>query len=385
MLTTLAALAAVSLTLQQGSGQSSGRNPTNSDTTVAVQQGARLDVNNFGGEIVVRTWNQNSVRVRASHSSRSRVAVSASSNTVMVRTEGRRGPPSIVDLDISVPAWMGMSLSGTYTDISVENAGGAITAESVQGDIEVTGGTGSITLKSVEGGVTLSKTKGRIEVNSVEGDITISDAVGDITVETVDGDIILTKVDGTNAEVNTVDGDIVYDGTLKVGGSYRFATHDGDISVVVPTTANVSGSMSTFDGDFDASFAVDTVRAGRHRVTFTIGRGSNPSRLELETFDGDIKLRRPGEVEVEMPARDKNKWKSHNNNDNDFDFNFDFKLDRRVVTNVNVDTRAIAQYASQYASQYAREYAPKYARAYARQYAPKIAKKVSRSVRRTVN
>jgi len=382
MLTTLATLVAVSLTLQQGSGQGSGqsssssRSQGNSDTTVAVQQGARLDVNNFGGEIVVRTWNQNNVRVRGSHSSRTHVEVSSSASTVMVRTEGRRGPPSIVDLDITVPVWMAMNLSGTYTDISVDGAGGAISAESVQGDIEVTGGTGSISLKSVEGGVTLSKTKGRIEVNSVEGDISISEAVGDITVETTDGDIILSKVDAANADVNTVDGDITYDGSLKAGGSYRFATHDGDIAAVIPPTANVSGSMSTFDGDFDASFTIDTVRAGKHRITFTIGRGSNPARLELETFDGDIKLRRPGEVEIEMPDRNnKHQWKVRDNHDDNenLDFNLDIKVDPWVVTNVNVDTRAITRYASRYAREYTREYAPK------------IAKKVSRSVRRTVN
>jgi len=373
MLTTLATLAAVTLTLQQGEGrgQGTGRGQGNSDTTVAVQSGARLDVNNFGGEIVVRTWNQNNVRVRASHSSRSRVAVSTSASTVMVRTEGRRGPPSIVDLEITVPTWMGMSLGGTYTDISVENAGGAVTAESVQGDIEVSGGTGNINLKSVEGGVTLSKTRGRIEVNSVEGDIAITEAVGDITVETVDGDIILSKVDATNVEVNTVDGDITHDGTIKTGGSYRFATHDGDITVVIPPGAYVSGSVSTFDGEFDASFTIDTLRAGRHRHTFTIGRGSNPARMELETFDGDIQLRRPGEVEIEMPDRNKKghgAWGRDPDFDlnHDFDFDFDFKFD--------FDLTNVTRYASQYASQYAREYAPRYARAYAKQYAPAYAK-----------
>src|SRR6185295_3091147 len=123
MLTTLATLVAVSLTLQQGSGQGSGqsssssRSQGNSDTTVAVQQGARLDVNNFGGEIVVRTWNQNNVRVRGSHSSRTHVEVSSSASTVMVRTEGRRGPPSIVDLDITVPVWMAMNLIGTFVNM----------------------------------------------------------------------------------------------------------------------------------------------------------------------------------------------------------------------------------------------------------------------------
>ena len=37
----------------------------------------------------------------------------------------------------------------------------------------------------------------------------------------------------------------------------------------------------------------------RHRFTFTLGRGGSGARLELETFSGDIKLRRPGEVDVE--------------------------------------------------------------------------------------
>ena len=320
-----AALAAVTLALPQrdnvhqgqGRGQGQGQGQGVGDTTFAVQTGARLDVNNFGGEIVVKTWNQNTVQVHSSHSSRSQVNVSASGSTVLVRTEGRRGPPSIVDLDITVPSWMGMTLSGTYTDISVDGAGGSVTAESVQGDIEVTGGTGNVALKSVEGGVTLAKTRGRIDVNSVQGDISIEDASGDITVETVDGDITLGRIDATNVEVNTVDGDVVYDGTIKAGGSYRLGTHDGDITVLIPPGASVSGSLSTFDGDFDASFAVDTVRAARHRVTFAIGRGGNSARLELETFSGNIKLRRPGEVDVE--SRKHNKDHEHNRHDDNND------------------------------------------------------------------
>ena len=52
-----------------------------------------------------------------------------------------------------------MSLSGTYTDISVDGAGGAVTAESVQGDINVSGGSGLVTLKSVSGDISLMKAK----------------------------------------------------------------------------------------------------------------------------------------------------------------------------------------------------------------------------------
>lgn len=376
MLTTLTTLVAVTLSFQgpdsihEGRGQGQGRGQGVGDTTVAVQSGARLDVNNFGGEIVVHTWNQNNVRVRASHSSRSRVDVSASGTTVLVRTSGRRGPPSIVDLDITVPAWMGMTLQGTYTDISVENAGGAISAESVQGDIDVSGGTGNISLKSVEGGVTLSKTKGRIEVNSVEGDITITDAAGDITVESVDGDIALMRIDAANVDVNTVDGDVTYDGTIKSSGSYRLATHDGDVTVVIPPSACTSGSVSTFEGDFDPSFAVDTVRNGRHRFTFTTGRCSSPAKIEVETFDGDIQLRRPGEVELEEPEHGKWKVRNHDNHDSDFNFDFNFDWDNaRYATYTNP-----ADYAAQYAKDYAPKYARQYARTYSRQYSRTYAK-----------
>jgi DUF4097 and DUF4098 domain-containing protein YvlB len=287
MLTTLATLAVLTLTpSQQGE----------TDTTVAVQAGARLDVNNFGGEIVVRTWTQSNVRVRASHSSRSRVEVSTSTTAVTVRTSGRRGPPSIVDLEITVPAAMPVALAGVYTDVTVEGVGGSVSAESVQGDITVTGGNGNVSLKSVEGSVTLSRARGRIAVTTVEGDVTVTDVGGEITVESVDGDVALTRIDATRVEVNTVDGDVIYDGTIKDGGSYRLSTHDGDVTVAIPAGANVAVSVASFNGAFDSSFPVDVTSKGKHRFSFTIGSGK--ARLELETFDGDIRLRRPGQLAV---------------------------------------------------------------------------------------
>src|SRR5881396_3838868 len=80
MLTTLATLAALAL-MQQ------------TDTTVPVRAGARLEINNFGGEIAVKTWSRNAVRVMAEHSSRDRIRVDASDQVVRVKTEaGRRGP-----------------------------------------------------------------------------------------------------------------------------------------------------------------------------------------------------------------------------------------------------------------------------------------------------
>jgi len=281
MLATLATLAGLALAQQ-------------TDTTFAVQSGSRLNVNNFGGEIVVRSWNENRVRVQATHSSRTRVAVSVSTMVVSVKSEGRRGPPQLVDYQITVPQWMAVNLSGTYTDIEVNGTIANVTAETVEGDVTLNGGTGTVTLRSIEGGITITGAKGRVDANSIEGEIRITDASAEIIAETVDGDIVLLKVESASVEANTVDGDIFYDGAIRDNGRYRLATHDGNIKVAVPERANVTVSVASFDGEFDASFPVQITESRKHRFSFTLGSGS--ARLELETFDGDIRLGRPGEL-----------------------------------------------------------------------------------------
>ncbi|HKW40730.1 MAG TPA: DUF4097 family beta strand repeat-containing protein [Gemmatimonadales bacterium] len=306
MLTTLATLALLGIAQQ-------------TDTTFPVRAGARLEVNNFGGEIAIKAWNKNAVRVAASYSSRDRISIDASDQFVRVKSQGRRGPSQLVEYDITVPTTMALALSGVYTDISVDGVQGEITAETVEGAVKVSGGAGTVSLKSVQGEVTLEKARGRIDLNSVNEAITARDISGDLSVETVNGDITLTQIESANTEASTVNGTIVYDGAIKDGGRYRFSTHDGDLRVSVPERANVSVSVSTFDGDFSACFPVQLNRKSKHRFDFTIGSGS--ARLELESFNGDIKICRPGAV---MRPSDKSWHKEkdkdwHKDKDNDED------------------------------------------------------------------
>src|SRR5438270_1131496 len=292
MLTTLAALAGLALAQQ-------------TDTTVPVRAGARLEVHQLGGASAGRAWGESAVRVAASHSSRDRITVEASDQVVRVKSESRRGPSQVVDYAITVPAGMALALSGVYTDISVDGSQGEITAETVQGAVKVSGGAGNVSLKSVQGDVTLEKARGRIDLSSVNETIKASQISGDVSAETVNGDISLVQIESANVEANTVNGDIVYDGTIKDGGRYRFSTHDGDLRVSVPEKSNVSISVSTFDGDFSACYPVQLVGPKtKHRFSFTIGSGS--ARLELESFNGDIRLCRPGQL-----ARDRNEDKDH--------------------------------------------------------------------------
>jgi DUF4097 and DUF4098 domain-containing protein YvlB len=284
-----------------------------SDTTFAVPAGASLTVNNFGGAIVVHAWNQNRVKVHAEHGSRGSIEVSLAGTTVTIRASSRHGSPSVVDFDITVPQDMALTLSGTYTEIEVDGVRGPISAETVDGSIDVRGGSGNIMLHSIQGSVALADATGRIEVNSVNESVELSNISGQIKAETTNGDVSLMGIKSSSVEATTINGDVEYDGTITDGGTYTLNSHNGDITISIPEAANVTLTVATANGDIDASFPLP-FRGTRekHRYTFKLGTGS--ARMEAESFQGDIELRRPSEMQMRHKDKDKDKDRNHEEN-----------------------------------------------------------------------
>jgi DUF4097 and DUF4098 domain-containing protein YvlB len=264
------------------------------DTTVPAQRGQRLVVDLYGGDIDVKTWARSTVRVEADPGARTSVEVEVTATAVTVRSEGRRGPPSAVDVTVTVPTWMALDLTGVYSDITVTGTQAPVTAEAVQGDVEVTGGQGSVSLQSVQGHAYLTGAKGRLEVRSVNSDVRIRNAEGEISAETVNGSVELEGVKATSLEATTVNGDVAYDGPIRPDGRYTLSSHNGDVTLAVATGTSATVNVSTFNGEFESAFPV-TLRETRKgkRFSFTLGGGA--AQVSLESFQGTVSLVRPGQ------------------------------------------------------------------------------------------
>jgi DUF4097 and DUF4098 domain-containing protein YvlB len=133
-----------------------------------------------------------------------------------------------------------------------------------------------------------------MELNAVNGDVDVTNVEGELAVGCVNGDLHLSRVRCSTVEASTVSGAIVYTGDVRTDGRYHFATHSGDIAIAIPDKASLSVSVATYSGDFDSSFPIrlSETKAGR-RFKFTLGSGAG--QLELESFEGTIRLVRPGE------------------------------------------------------------------------------------------
>jgi hypothetical protein len=284
--------------------------PQQIDTTLATERGQRLQVNAFGGEVTVRAWNRNAVRVEGTSSDGPRIEVSSSATAVSVRTEGRHGRSGEVDLRISAPAWMAVNISGVNTTAKVEGVQAPISIETVEGEIRVSGGNGLISLRSVQGSVALRGAKGRISVNSVNEDVRVDNSSGEIMAQTVNGEISLEGVNAATLDANTVNGDITYAGPIVKGGRYSLSTHNGDILLTVAEGTSANVAVSTFNGEFESEFPVPIsgTRKGKG-FSFVLGAGS--AQVTLESFQGTIQLVRPG-GRAERERREK-----HNEHDED--------------------------------------------------------------------
>jgi hypothetical protein len=280
--------------------------PPDTDKTVPVSRGSRLSLTNRAGEVVIRTWDRDQLRVQARHSAKTAIDIQTAGNAVTILARAN-GPSSAVDYEITAPSWLPVKVSGEFLYIGIEGAQNEVSAETVRGDIVVKGGSGFVSAKSIQGEVIVEDAKGKINASSVNESIRITGGSGEIVAETTNGDITLTRVDAKSADVTSVNGDLRFEGTISRGGRYSFSTHNGDITMVLPETAGATFSVRTYTGEFHSNLAtkvVGEVRRGR-RTTYTLGDGS--AEVELETFGGTIRLRRPGTA----PVKDKDKSRDH--------------------------------------------------------------------------
>src|SRR5436309_2205768 len=285
------------------------------DQTVNVAKGVKLDINNFAGDVAIKVWDKDAVRVEVNHSDREVVDVKQGEQTLTIRSRSvRGGPPRSLDYMLTVPKWLAYTVGGTYADVTMDGVGGDVTVETNRDDINLTGGSGVITLKSIQGEVTLQKAKGRIEVRAVNEGMHLADISGDLSAETTNGSIILDRVDSGNVDLYTVNGNISYDGPIKDKGIYRLTTHNGMIAVAVPEKVNATLMVRTYNGSFRSTFPVkQDDQNTRKRFTLMLGNGS--AHLELESFGGTIALRRPGEPRPEVERDRKDRDARHDNHE----------------------------------------------------------------------
>jgi hypothetical protein len=131
-----------------------------------------------------------------------------------------------------------------------------------------------------------------VRAESHNGSMSVSDVRGRIDMESHNGSMRLTRVAGdVRSETHNGSIQIELDGNTFDGRGLEASTHNGSVSVTVPSAFSASVETKTDRGRVDSDFPMYVRgRIDQRDLSFNIGSGGPP--LKVSTHNGGIRLRR---------------------------------------------------------------------------------------------
>jgi hypothetical protein len=263
------------------------------EKTFAVTGAARLALTTFDGDIEVRGWDRNEVRVEVE----------------------KRGPDQATVDKIQVKATQtGNAITIDVPKPSPLSTTGFRRTPSASLVVSVPTQT-AVTARSGDGAVTIRRVNANVDVDTDDGNVKVEELKGDLTVRTGDGAVDARQIDG-GVRINTGDGNVRADGAFKrllletrdgavdvtarsgsvVESEWGVTTGDGNVRVELPKGLNAELDAETADGrvqvDGAAGQAADAGASGdRERRSFRGALGTGGKPLKVRSGSGSITVR----------------------------------------------------------------------------------------------
>ncbi|MCE3004088.1 MAG: DUF4097 domain-containing protein [Xanthomonadaceae bacterium] len=274
------------------------------DRSIPAAPDARVELANVRGEIVVTGWDEPRVALAGSLGEGSTLRVEGEGARISVRVEtedgkgwswwGRGGMVADTRLEVRVPRAVALDVDVVSADLRVDGIVGSreVAVDSVSGDVRLAVDTQRLKISSVSGDVEMEGAATRAILETVSGDLVARGLSGEIDLETVSGDARITAGAVDRANLSTVAGTLEVELAPRGTATIRGKTMSGELRLRVPADLSARIEAETFSGGIRSDFGtVDEEEDGpSKRLRATAGEGA--ARLELETFSGDLEIRR---------------------------------------------------------------------------------------------
>ena len=262
---------------------------TPADTVLSVERGDVLRLENFSGELLVRSWDRSEVNVEFDDRRDSSLDISRRAGVVEVRPSLRKGRERNRAYVVSVPPWLPVEVMAGELDVRAEGLRAPLEVTTRNGDISIRNHTGDAEVRTLDGEIDVRDSRGTFQLRSLDDDVSVFEFEGKLFIEANDGDVEMAGIDAGVVEAGSFNGDIDFSGVIRTGGEYHLSTHNGDVSFEVQADAAADFSVATYNGEFEAEFPVVLRGLERGREwDFVLGGGG--AQVRLQAFNGAIRL-----------------------------------------------------------------------------------------------
>ena len=267
------------------------------DRTIDADSDGHVDVSNIAGSVTVHGWSRDSVEVTGTLGRNvEELILERDGDKILVKVKvPRRGGRGIEsDLRISVPQNSSLDVGAVSADIDVTDISGEQSLHTVSGDVSTEYTGADLSAESVSGDVEVSgnNVEGEVAASTVSGDVTLFRVSGEVEAESVSGDVIVDEGAFSKAELNTVNGEIVFQGALDDDGKLSIETVNGSIEIDFVGSVSAKFSVDTFNGGINNCFGPKAERTSKYtpgwELEFT--EGSGDGRVDVSTMNGRVSI-----------------------------------------------------------------------------------------------
>jgi hypothetical protein len=290
------------------------------DTAVRLGRGATVEINAPTCGVTVRVGTADRLNVTGG-------SIESGGNSAEVNCDilspgrSRDGGPSGM-LTITVPPASRVEINCISGGVTVNGATDRLDVTTMNGAIRLVNGGGRTSLETVAGTVNVADYKGAsLSINAVAGMVALEnvEVTGKLDAESINGGVRMRGVRAASVSASSVNSAVDFAGVLDPDGNYAFESHNGGITLTLPTTTSARLRVSTMMGDFEtelkgtissgsrqAPMAPPAApRPGKGRTTppappvpgfmeesdFTITYGKGEARVSAESFNGPIRIK----------------------------------------------------------------------------------------------
>jgi hypothetical protein len=164
-----------------------------------------------------------------------------------------------IDLDITVPVNIDLTIQGNSTDASLAGINGRIDSQIGSGDLTLDHVKGSFDLNTNSGDISVTNESGSLDAHTSSGDIQVDQAATTMNLFTSSGDISVTNAQLAGQDhFQTSSGNIEFSGTLDPHGTYQMEAVSGDITLTLPTNTSFQLNASTNVGNVSNAFSASS-------------------------------------------------------------------------------------------------------------------------------
>ena len=278
------------------------------DTPINLSHDAKpnvqLQISNVKGSVTVTAWDRNQVQVTGRLGEGARPLELEGDNgnlELKVESTGKSRwfnwsndtAMGNTTLDVRVPKAASLEVEVVSAPASIDGIdGGSIKINSVSGKVRINARAPSVEAESVSGSLELAGHADKVDLQTVSGDILAPSVGREAELQTVSGRIHVNGGPWKRLNLSTVSGDVQVGGGMAGGGDMNIDSMSGDVQVQVPGNLAAQIHANTFSGDLRSDFGSPRKVEHGPGTELDTTAGSGGSTIKLETFSGDLRIRR---------------------------------------------------------------------------------------------